>query len=125
MTGEAILIVDDNQANLKLLKVVLTIEGYKVETAQDAEQALVKLPLFNPVLILMDLQMPGIDGYELTRKIKADPTYDRVIIIAVTAYAMKGDKEKAMEAGCNGYITKPVDTQLLPTKIREYLNGEA
>jgi CheY-like chemotaxis protein len=123
MTGEAILIVDDNQANLKLLKIVLMIEGYTVETAQDAGQALAKLPSFNPVLILMDLQMPGIDGYELTRRIKADPAYAGIIIIAVTAYAMKGDKEKALEAGCHGYITKPIDTQLLPTKIREYLNG--
>ena len=121
MANEPILIVDDNPINLKLLKVLMTVEGYEVRTATDAEEALNVLNSFTPALILMDIQLPGIDGLELTRKLKANPAYRDTIILAVTAYAMKGDDAKAIAAGCDGYITKPIDTQTLPKLIADYL----
>lgn len=108
-----ILIVDDNPQNLKLVRVTLTVEGYEVRTAADAEEALAVLQTFKPRLILMDLQLPRMDGLALTRLLKADPTRRDIRIIAVTAYAMKGDEEKALAAGCDGYITKPIDTEAL------------
>lgn len=121
MAGEPILIIDDNPINLKLEKILLTVEGYDVRTASDAEEALGLIDSFRPRLILMDLQLPGISGLELTTKLKADPKYRDIIIVAVTAYAMKGDREKAFAAGCNGYVTKPIDTKTLPTTIANYL----
>src|SRR6185503_9118831 len=105
MAGEPILIVDDNLVNLKLARVLLAGEGYTVRTAVNAEQALAALQGFLPRLILMDLQLPGMDGLELTRRLKADPAMSGIVIIAMTAYAMKGDDEKARLAGCDGYIT--------------------
>lgn len=121
MAGEPILIVDDNPVNLKLVRVLLTIEGYDVRTATDAQEALAVLETFRPRLILMDIQMPGMDGLELTRRLKADPLTRNVIIVAVTAYALKGDKEKALSAGCDGYIPKPIDTHVLPGVVAGYL----
>src|SRR5690242_4564623 len=106
MAGEPILIIDDNPINLKLEKILLSVEGYDVRTATDAEEALKIMETFVPRLILMDLQLPGMTGLELTKKIKSDPRLNKIIILAVTAYAMKGDREKALEAGCDGYITK-------------------
>ncbi len=121
MAGEPILIVDDNPINLKLTKVLLLKEGYQVQTSPDAEEALKILENFKPRLILMDIQLPGMDGLELTRRLKASPATENIKIIALTAYAMKGDDEKARAAGCDGYITKPIDTQTLPGVIAGYL----
>ena len=121
MAGEALLIVDDNPANLKLARVLLVGEGYLVKTASDAEEALALLSDFKPRLILMDLQLPGMDGLELTRKLKSVPETRDILIVALTAYAMKGDEEKARAAGCDGYIPKPIDTQRLPIQVAEYL----
>jgi two-component system, cell cycle response regulator DivK len=121
MTREPILIVDDNPQNLKLAKVILAAEGYEVKTAIDAEDALRILESFAPRLILMDLQLPRMDGLELTRRLKADPARRETIIIALTAYAMKGDDEKAFAAGCDGYISKPIDIDALPRVVAEYL----
>jgi two-component system, cell cycle response regulator DivK len=121
MAGEPILIVDDNAQNLKLARVVLSGEGYDVRTAADAEDALRQLASYAPRLILMDLQLPGMDGLELTRRLKADPARRGLIIVALTAYAMKGDEEKARAAGCDGYITKPIDTEALPRVVAEQL----
>lgn len=122
MAGEPILIIDDNPINLKLEKVLLDIEGYQVRTATDAEEALKLLEGYKPRLILMDLQLPGISGLELTTRLKADPKFRDVVIIAITAYAMKGDREKALSAGCDGYVAKPIDTKTLPTVIANYLS---
>ena len=108
MAGEPILIIDDNPANLKLARVLLTVEGYEVRTAPDAEQAMRILESFRPRVILMDIQLPGMDGLELTRRLKSDPATASIRIIALTAYAMKGDEERARAAGCDGYIAKPV-----------------
>lgn len=121
MPGEPILIVDDNPANLKLIRVLLTAEGYVVRVAGDAEEALAVLAEFRPRLILMDLQLPGMDGLTLTRRLKSDPEQRDIAILALTAYAMKGDEEKAREAGCDGYVTKPIDTRRLPGEIARFL----
>jgi two-component system, cell cycle response regulator DivK len=114
VSAEPILIVDDNLVNLKVARVLLTSVGYAVRTAVDAEQALAELAIIRPRLILMDLQLPGMDGLTLTRRLKADPAMQGITIIAMTAYAMKGDEEKARRAGCDGYVTKPIDTRALP-----------
>jgi CheY-like chemotaxis protein len=125
VAGEAILIVDDNPINLKLIRVLLTGLGYQVRTAGDAEEALAILTAFRPRLILMDLQLPRMDGLALTRQLKADATTRDITILALTAYAMKGDEEKALAAGCEGYVTKPIDTRALPALIAARLAAPA
>jgi two-component system, cell cycle response regulator DivK len=121
MAGEAILVVDDNPVYLKLMRVVLSAKGYEIRTAMDAEEALAVLGTFRPRLILMDVQLPGMTGLELTQQLKSDPTTRNFIIVALTAYAMKGDEEKALRAGCDGFIPKPVDVKTLPGVVAEYL----
>jgi CheY-like chemotaxis protein len=121
MAGERILIVDDNATNLKLVAYLMRANGYTVETALDAETALVRIGDNHPDVILMDIQLPGIDGLELTRRLKADPKTRDIVIVAVTAYAMKGDQAKALAAGCDDYITKPIDTRTLPETIARHL----
>jgi two-component system, cell cycle response regulator DivK len=120
---DAILIVDDNATNLKLARVVLELEGYLVRTVGDAEEALQVLETFRPRVILMDIQLPGMDGLQLTRKLKADPGTRDIIIIALTAYAMKGDDLKMLAAGCDGYVTKPIDLDGLPALVAEHISG--
>ncbi len=124
MAGEPILIVDDNPVNLKLARVTLAIEGYDVRGAAAAEEALVLLASFRPRLILMDLQLPGMDGLTFTRRLKADPATRGIIILALTAYAMKGDEDKARAAGCDDYITKPIDTRTLPRVVAAHLSAD-
>ena len=121
MEAKSILIVDDNAQNLKLARVVLANEGFDVHTASNAEDALQLLRTVTPRLILMDIQLPGMDGLELTRRLKADPATRAIRVIALTAYAMKGDDEKAFAAGCDGYITKPIDVERLPVVVSSYL----
>jgi two-component system cell cycle response regulator DivK len=121
MSGEAILVVDDNVANLKLARILLQSEGYEVHTAIDAEDGLRQLSTFIPDAVLLDIQLPGMDGLELARRLRADPKTKRTVIIAVTAYAMKGDEEKARAAGCDGYITKPIDIEALPRALAHHL----
>ncbi len=123
--SQPILIVDDNESNLRLMQAILDAEGYPVKSAMDAETALGLLQNWLPDLILMDIQLPGIDGLELTRRLKGDPRYSGIVILALTAYAMKGDEQKARDAGCDGYITKPIDTRRLPILIQEYLQRVA
>lgn len=125
MARKSILIVDDNLVNMKLIRVLLAGEGYEVRTAGDANEALQLLNGFHPGLILMDIQLPGIDGLELTRRLKANPATRDIPIIGLTAYAMKGDEERIIAAGCDGYISKPIDTRALPNLIRSYLKGTA
>lgn len=120
-----ILIVDDNEANLKLARVTLELEGYEVVTAADAEQARAAVRERKPRLILMDIQLPGTDGLTLTRELKADPATSGIAVIALTAYAMKGDDAKAREAGCDGYIAKPIDTRALPGVVASHLQSGA
>jgi CheY-like chemotaxis protein len=117
MAGETILVVDDNPINTKLVSFILAARGYVVRTAGDAQEALALIKETPPRLILMDIQLPGMDGLALTRLLKADPQTSGIIIFALTAYAMKGDDQRAREAGCDGYITKPIDTAALPRLI--------
>jgi CheY-like chemotaxis protein len=116
-----ILIVDDNVTNLKLVAYLMKSKGYDVGTAVDAESALAEIATHRPRLILMDLQLPGTDGLELTRRLKADPATRDILVIAVTAYAMKGDQDRALAAGCDDYVTKPIDTRALPETIARHL----
>ena len=116
-----ILVVDDNPTNLKLASDVLEFEGYKILKAVDAEEAQVVLATTLPDLILMDIALPGMDGLTLTRKLKAEERTRGIRIVALTAFAMKGDDQKAFDAGCDGYITKPIDTRKLPDQVAGYL----
>ncbi|HLK69068.1 MAG TPA: response regulator [Bryobacteraceae bacterium] len=125
MAGEAILIVDDTPVNLKLTRILLVNEGYKVLTANSAEEALELLRSFHPSLVLADIQLPGIDGLELTRRIKLNEATRDITVVALTAFAMKGDEQRAVTAGCDGYITKPIDTRALGSRVREFLDRRA
>lgn len=116
-----ILIVDDNPTNLKLVTYLVKANGYDVDTAVDADGACAQIRAHRPRLVLLDLQLPGIDGLELTRRLKADPATRDIVIIAVTAYAMKGDEDRARQAGCDDYVTKPIDTRGLPALIARHL----
>jgi CheY-like chemotaxis protein len=122
MTGDTILVVDDYKDNLNLVRLVLTRGGHDVKTASDAEEAMQVLKSVRPKLILMDIQLPGVDGLELTRRLKADPAMQATIIVAFTAYAMKGDEDRFRAAGCDGYICKPINTLTLNDEIQVYLD---
>lgn len=121
MPHDIVLIVDDNPANLKLARVVLEGAGFDVRVAVDARSTLEVLGHTLPRLILMDIQLPDLDGLELTRRLRADPRYRDLTIVALTAYAMKGDQAKALAAGCDGYITKPIDIGELPRTVAAHL----
>ena len=121
--NKRILVVDDNPRNLKLAFDVLEDAGYEVIEAVDAEEAQSMIDRNLPDLILMDIALPGMDGLTLTRKIKANERTKHIRIIALTAFAMKGDDQKALAAGCDGYITKPIDIHQLPLQVAEILGG--
>ncbi len=117
-----ILVVDDNMLNRKLACDLLMLEGYEVEPCEDAPHVLALLAQgLLPDLILMDISLPGMDGLTLTRQLKADPRYAAIPVAAMTAFAMKGDEQKALAAGCAAYITKPIDTRRLPALVAELL----
>ena len=116
-----VLIVEDNELNMKLFNDLLEANGYDTIQTRNGVEAVGLAREHKPDLILMDIQLPGVDGLHLTRKLKADPAMRDVVILALTAYAMKGDEQKAREAGCDGYIAKPIDTRSLPGVIRSYL----
>ena len=120
-TAVPILIVDDNPSNTKLLAFLLQSKGYDVRTAANADEAVASIAERRPRLILMDIQLPGTDGLTLTRRLKSDPDTKDISIIAATAYAMKGDEERARAAGCDGYLTKPIDTRQLPLDLARFL----
>ncbi len=122
MANEPILVVDDNLLNLKLARLLLATENYEVRTAEHAAAAMAVLETFHPRLILMDIQLPGMDGLALTRRLRADASLDDCIILALTAYAMEADEQKSLDAGCDGYIAKPLDTRRLPDVVRAYLD---
>lgn len=122
--NESILIVDDNIDNLDLTEILLKSEGFEVRLAEDAEAAFKTLETCCPRLILMDIQLPGMDGLELTRRLRREPALQNVIILALSAYAMKGDEDNARAAGCDGYITKPIDTRTFAGVVRGYLAAQ-
>lgn len=117
-----ILVVDDNPINLKLVSDVLEAHGLHVSRAVDAEEAQRLLESSIPDLVLMDIALPGMDGLTLTRKLKADARFRTMAIVALTAFAMKGDDRKALDAGCDGYISKPVDTRTLAAQVQRFLS---
>ena len=118
---EKILIVEDNSQNMRLIEMVLRGRGYSLLKATDGEKALDMAMRERPDLIIMDIQLPKLSGLEVTRKLRETPDFSQVPIIALTAYAMKGDKEKAIEAGCDAYLSKPIDTRELPGVIAQML----
>jgi CheY-like chemotaxis protein len=116
-----ILVVDDNPINLKLVSDLLAFEGYRVLKAADGEEAATRVKGDPPELILLDVDLPGIDGLTLTKQLKSDPPTADIIIVALTAFAMKADRQRAIAAGCDAYVTKPINTRELPAQVAELL----
>jgi len=119
--SKKILIVEDNPQNMRLIEMALSAESYTLLEATNGEEALEKAKKERPDLIIMDVQLPKMSGLEVTRKLRGIPEFSRTPIIALTAYAMKGDKEKALDAGCNAYLSKPVRARDLPDLIAKML----
>ena len=114
-----ILVIEDQEDNRRILRDLLTSAGYEVLEARTGEAGVLAAEADRPDLILMDIQLPGLDGYEATRRIKANPALRPIPIIAVTSYALSGDEVKAREAGCDAYVTKPFSPRALLAKVRE------
>jgi two-component system cell cycle response regulator DivK len=117
-----ILVVEDQEDNRQIIRDMLTFTDYKIMEAESGEHALEAVGKQRPDLILMDIQLPGMDGYETTRRIKADPALRSITIIAVTSYALSGEEQKAQAAGCDAYVPKPYSPRQLLAKIRQYLS---
>jgi len=120
-----VLIVDDNPPNIALAGYVLNAAGFQVDSAGDGAQALIRIAARRPELILMDIQMPGVDGLELTRRLKADAATRDIVIVAFTAYAMKGDEARMRAAGCDGYLSKPIDVASFAASVQDFLDKGA
>ena len=118
---EKILIVEDNPQNMRLFEMTLRSKGYRLLTATDGEEALDMATRDKPDLIIMDIYLPKVSGLEVTKRLRQMPAFNHVPIIAVTAHAMKGDKEKIIEAGCDAYLPKPINTRQLPEVVTEML----
>ncbi|MDI1261268.1 response regulator [Aquabacterium sp.] len=123
MSSPRVLIVDDNVLNMELARVVLQASEITVDCAADANQAVDQITAFEPDLILMDIQMPGMDGLELMRRLKASPQTQGIVVVAFTAYAMNGDQAKMREAGCDGYIAKPIDVATFTATVLSFLGA--
>lgn len=119
--GKVALIVEDNEMNMELLGDVLELAGYSVIRATEPEQALEMAAKEQPDVVLMDVQLPGIDGLEATRRLKANPVTAPIPVVAVTSHAMKGEREKAVEAGCAGYFSKPIDVSSFAAELKKIL----
>ena len=122
MEKKTILVVEDNPLNMKLVKGLLKIGKYHMLEANDAESGIQLIRAQQPDLVLMDIQLPGMDGLAATKILKGDPSVENIPVVALTSYAMQGDKEKAMEAGCTGYIAKPIDTRKFLETVSQYLD---
>ena len=125
MSVPRVLIVDDNALNLELARIVLEADGFAVACAGDASAAVPLVESFAPDLILMDIQMKGVDGLELTRRFKSDAATRDILIVAFTAYAMKGDEAKLRAAGCDAYLSKPIDVATFAASVRACLTARA
>lgn len=121
MNAPRVMVVDDNAMNNELVSFILGAADFDVDVAVDAAQAQARLPEFRPELILMDIQMPGMSGLELTQLLKSNPSTRHIVVVAFTAYAMKGDEAKLREAGCDGYISKPINVATFARSVRTYL----
>lgn len=121
MTELRVLIIDDNPLNVELAEFLLAADGFEVDTASDASAAMECLARHRPDVILMDMQLPGQDGLALTRLLKGDPAMRDIAVIAFTAYAMKGDEAKMLAAGCDGYLSKPIDVASFTASVRSFI----
>ena len=121
MTSKRILLVEDQEDGRRIVRDLLASSDYALIEAKTGEEGLALAEQERPDLILMDIQLPGLDGYEVTRRIKANPALSHIPIVAVTSYALSGDEQKAYAAGCNDYVAKPFSPRALMAKIREYL----
>jgi two-component system cell cycle response regulator DivK len=124
MAGALILIVEDNPKNLKLIRDILQFRGYTTLEAETGEAGITLAREWQPALILMDVQLPGMDGRTATKALKVDPSTRQIPVIAMTAFAMKGDRESLLADGFDGYISKPINTKELPQVIERYLDGQ-
>jgi two-component system cell cycle response regulator DivK len=121
LSQQTILIVEDSELNRRLLEAVLEPHGYRLLVAENGERGIELARAERPDLILMDVLLPGIDGYEATRKLRVDPATRQLTIVALTATATSEEQEQALAAGCDGYIPKPIDTRAFPDQISEFL----
>lgn len=119
--GKRVLIVEDDEDNRKIVTKILSLDGYEVAEAVDGEEGLEKVRTWKPDLILMDLALPRLDGWEATRQLKADPQLRGIPVIALTAFAMRGDEEQAREAGCDDYLPKPARPSEIRDMVRKHL----
>ena len=122
MAGKNILLVEDNEVNRRLAGFLLRSQGYQVREATSASEAFQLLETDRPDLIVMDIQLPGMDGLEATRKLKEQSATADIPVIAVTSFAMKGDREKALAAGCAGYVTKPIDKKTFIEEVAAHVS---
>lgn len=122
--SNTVLYIEDDPINRYLVQKLLSSKGYTVYEAEDGEKGLVEADRLVPDLILMDLQMPGLDGYEATKQIKSRSHLSHIPIIALTAHALHGEREKCLAAGCDGFITKPIDTKEFPSQIEAFLTHD-
>lgn len=125
MAGKRILVVEDNPMNMELVCEVLEARGYEVWQATSATEALERLKAGKPELILMDIQLPGLDGLSFTKQLKQSPATRDILVVALTAHAMKGDRDRILEAGCCGYIPKPIDIKELTGQVARFLRDDA
>lgn len=123
MAGQKIIVVEDNPMNMELATALLEVSGYTVIQAETAEEGIALAKIESPDLILMDISLPGMDGLEATGNLKKDPVTKDIPVIAMTAHAMKGDEEKALTAGCSGYIPKPFDTREFPKAVARFIDS--
>lgn len=124
MSEPVILLVEDNEKNLKLARDVLEFAGFIVHVATTGEDAVNQAKTSTPDLILMDLQLPGIDGHEALSQLRADPSTSKIPVVALTAFAMTADREKALSAGFDGYLEKPISVSSFPDQVRAHLRPE-
>ena len=124
MPRKRILVVEDNPMNMELVCEVLEAHGYEVWQATSAAEALERLKRVKPDLILMDIQLPGLDGLALTKRLKQEPATRDILVVALTAHAMKGDRDRILEAGCCGYIPKPIDVKDLTNQVARFLRED-
>jgi CheY-like chemotaxis protein len=122
MAAKKVLVIEDNELNMKLVRGLLSLEDYTMLEATDAEAGIKMAMQHRPDIILMDIQLPGMDGLEATKIINADDDLKEIPIVALTSYAMQGDEEKAELAGCSGYLTKPIDTRSFLDSISRIIN---
>ncbi len=120
-----VLIVEDNERNMRLMRLLLRPHGYDLLEAADGREALATVEQHTPDIILVDIQLPDVDGLEITRRLRQEERFATTPIVALTAYAMPGDREMFLRAGCTGYVAKPIDTRAFPDIIAAYLDGRA